>query len=86
VPRTPGVWCSVGPDGTGYFWGSHGCTIGNHTEDPHIHECEHPESYDEDGRPVGSELCMKIDDRTGMTATYDDPDNFDFDYGKGWWQ
>lgn len=86
MPRESGKWCSVGEGGSGYFWGSHGCTIGNHVEDPHIHECESPESWDDDGNPVGSLICSRIDDRTGMVAWSDDPDNFDYDYGLGWWQ
>lgn len=77
-------WCSVGPGGSGYFWGSHGCTLGDHSEDPHIHACLNHE-FDDNGTIVETNICCQIDDRTGMTR-WNDEGEFDFDYGLGWWQ
>lgn len=78
-------WCTVGPGGAGYFWGSHGCTNGNHTDNPHIHACT-LRDFDDNGEPVGEvHVCSEIDDRTGMVRWNGEGD-FDYHYDPGWWQ
>jgi hypothetical protein len=78
-------WCRVGPDGKGYFWGSHGCQLGDHsaTGDPHIHQCLWPE-FDEVGNRIGTWDCYEIDDRTGRTRNEDG--TWNGVKWEGWWQ
>ncbi len=79
------VPCTAGPDGKGYFWGSHGCMLGDHsaTGDPHIHLCMIAR-FDEDGTRTGTWDCYKIDDRTGRTIQGDG--SWGDLIWEGWWQ
>lgn len=72
-------WCSVGPDGQGYFWGSHGCTLG---DKPHtIHVCQIAR-HDANGAVIAVDTCCE----------HDGGNRWRFnggkwhEYGEGWWQ
>lgn len=85
-------WCRVGPEGQGFFWGSHGCTLGDHAgRDPHVHECQNAE-FDDDGEIVAVVPCVQYDDRTDQVRWHyvdTPPDEFSEWKpwsGKGWWQ
>lgn len=70
-------WCAVGPEGQGYFWGSHGCTLG---DTPHeMHECQ----VMIEGEVV---TCCQHDGGTKV-RWFSDGEWGDWrEYGPGWWQ
>lgn len=92
-PDVPGKhmdWCCVGEGGIGYFWGSHGCFLGDHssTGDPHIHRCASG-CFDQDGKYLGFDWCLEIDDRTSHCRRLLDNgqwSNWDDLIWQGWWQ